>query len=150
MPLSQLPITRLNASLIITFTLMCFAAGCGRSGPPTGRVEGKITYDSKPVTNASVIFSNAERGWLRVATLGADGNYQMDEVNVGDYKVSVQPPEPKMPDEIPGPQAKMTISPGMTSDPANIPRAFHSSLSTPLKAAVASGSNSLNFDLAKP
>jgi hypothetical protein len=149
MLLRQLPIARPKPPLIVVFTLLSFAVGCGTSGPPTGSVDGTITYNAKPVTNANVIFSNSDRGWLRVAPLGSAGDYHMDDVNIGEYKVSVQPPEPKLPDEVSGPQAK-TTAPGAASDPANIPRIFRSPQSTPLKATVAAGSNASNFDLAKP
>src|SRR5262245_32039143 len=49
--------------------------GCGTSGSNTVAVQGRITYDSQPVTEGNVVFENAAHGWLRAAPLDSKGEF---------------------------------------------------------------------------
>jgi hypothetical protein len=122
--------------------------GCGSNGPATGTVEGQITYSNQPVTQANAVFENAERGWAYVATLDAEGRYRLTDVNLAEYKVSIKPVETKGSDETGN--AAGVIATAAGADPANIPKELRSSQTTRLKATVVEGTNSFNYDLAKP
>jgi hypothetical protein len=101
------------------------------------------------VTQGNVVYENAERGLAYVGSLDAEGRYRLADVNLAEYKVCVKPIEPKAPDETSS-SATGVIPATATADPANIPKEFRSSQTTRLKAAVVEGSNSFNYDLAKP
>jgi hypothetical protein len=128
--------------------LLALLSGCGKSGPATGKIEGRITYDGQPVTEGNVIFENSEQGLLAVAPLDGQGQYRMPAVKLAEYLVYVKPIEPKLPDETSG---AGTISTPRNAgvDPANIPHPYRTSQTTPLKATVKEGTNPFDFDLAK-
>lgn len=127
------------------------AGGCGAKGPAVGSVEGQITFDKKPVTEGSVVFSNAQQGLAYVAPLNGEGQYRLANVNLAEYKVSVSPPEVRVPDETSAGNVGLIVTPqGSIPNPANIPSDFRATQSTPLKATVVEGPNRFNYDLAHP
>jgi hypothetical protein len=133
----------------LLLAVVAVIGGCGQSGPPTAAVQGKITIDSKPVTVGNVTFENAERGWLRVATLSPQGEYRLDDVVVAEYKVTVRPPDPRLPDESSTARG-VSVATAVNNDSASIPSRFRSLQSTPLVAKLVEGANQCNFDLAQP
>jgi len=74
---------------------ICFVAGCADSGPNVAKVVGTITYDGKPLSGATVVFS-PESG-ERVGNGGTDenGHYFLgtfeikDGAIVGKHRVAV-------------------------------------------------------------
>lgn len=135
--------------LTVLVALGC-ASGCGDKGPPTGAVQGTITYRGQAVREAFVIFENTAKGWTRSATLNADGSYQHGEVPVAEYVVCVIPPEPKLPDETSGVRVRGdSVAPPPMPDPENIPRRFRTRQSTPLRANIVKGTNRCDFELAR-
>ncbi len=81
---------------------VCFAAmavmlwGCGRSGPKYWAVDGKVTFQGKPVTAGSIRFSNPRMGVDIVTELDAGGNYAIvtgEKMGLpeGTYQVAVVP-----------------------------------------------------------
>jgi hypothetical protein len=130
--------------------LLVGVCGCGSSGPDTGSVDGRIMYQGQPVTEGTVVFENAARGWLRVAPLDEQGEYHIKDVHVAEYSVSVRPPDPKLPNETTGTAKRIVITPSMFPDPANIPKRFRSVDTSPLKTSVVAGTNHVDYDLARP
>jgi hypothetical protein len=124
--------------------------GCGKQGAPTGSVSGHVTFASQPVAQGFVVFENRTQGWLRAVPLDSSGGYQLPEVGVGEYTISVQPPEPERPSESSGTPAQIRAKMATVKiiDPKNIPRPFRSFETTPLKRSVAPGANTFDFDLA--
>lgn len=120
--------------------------GCGSSGPPMGRVSGKITYQGKPVTKGSVSFVSTEPERPNAnGPIGTDGYYSLqttlpgDGAQVGDYLVSISGKSPdELNDPLPGVVVKIKSA---------VPAKFENPATSTLKASVKSGSNSLDFDL---
>jgi hypothetical protein len=79
--------------------LLVFAAGCG-SG--MGQVEGKVSFQGKPLTGAVVLFV-PERGPAAAGTVKEDGSYRLltrrpgDGAMIGRCKVAIFSPEPTRP-----------------------------------------------------
>jgi hypothetical protein len=103
-----------RASCFLGVALLCaFTVGCGPSEEPLVPVEGKITFEGKPLTKGSVGFhpdvarnnlsKNIPHGVI------SDGRYKMmtqprDGAPVGWYKVTVnvtEPSDPKNPYSLP-------------------------------------------------
>jgi hypothetical protein len=137
-----------RASIAAVACALLVFEGCGSRGPATGTVEGKITFNSQPVTQGNVVYENAERGWAYVAPLDAEGRYRLADVNLAEYEVCIRPIEPRVADETSS--STGVIPTTAPVDPANIPKEFRSSQTTRLKATVVEGPNPFNYDLAKP
>ena len=120
-------------------------SGCGGKGPPTGTVQGTVTYQGKAVGEGFVVFENQAKGWTRAAKLNPDGSYEHREVPVAEYVVHVVPPQPELPNETTGFRGGGAAAP--VPDPENIPKKFRTSQSTPLRANVAEGHNRYDFEL---
>ena len=130
--------------MAICVVLGCLS-GCGKHGPPTGTVQGAVTYQKEAVTEGFVIFENQTEGWTRSAKLKPDGSYEHPEVPVGEYVVCIVPPEPKLPDETSGFRGGPTTH--VMPETKNIPKAYREAESTPLRAHVVEDSNTINFEL---
>ncbi len=139
---------RFGVAIVALWLAAC--GGCGTSGPDTVAVQGRVTYDSQPVTEGNVVFENAAHGWLRAAPLDSNGEFRIDDLIIADYVVTVRPPEPKLPNETMGIEGPIVITPAMMPNPTNIPRRFRSADTTPLKASVAADATRFDFDLAHP
>jgi len=134
---------------IVYFLFACALAapcpGCGRPGPPTGEVAGKVTFRGAPVEEGTVTLYNAETGFTAEASLGAGGTFggqgPWQAVPVGTYRVTVTPPmyldssDPKTPPVM------------MEKKVRNIPELYRRDGTTPLTAEVKEGKNELTFDL---
>lgn len=122
------------------------AAGCGSSGPQTGRVSGKITHKGEPLTKGNITFvPNAPDTPNAVSPIGPDGTYELTTSEygrgavVGDYKVAISGLAPSdILDYIPKePVArKSPLSPK-----------YEDTNTSGLTAKVERGSNTYNFDL---
>lgn len=125
--------------------------GCESDGPMTGSARGRITYQSQPVTAGMVVFESPSSALIASADLDADGRYEIADLRVAEYHVSVQPPQPQVPNEsthsIEEIQA-YSRNP-QEPDPKNIPRPVRSTQTTPLRANVVEGENTFDFDLAE-
>ena len=91
-------------SRLLSWSLLCAfglaLCGCGRSRLPTVRVEGKVTWQGKPLTDGTVQFQPVKlaEGMPQrpgLAELGPDGVYHVssfapgDGLLPGDYQVTV-------------------------------------------------------------
>jgi hypothetical protein len=108
-------------------------------------VSGKVTYQGKPVPKGSVTFASTTPGG-RNATgqLDAEGNYKLQTENpgdgalVGDYLVTIYAHDEPILDYIP----KKPIPPKILA-----PTKYEKPETSGLKATVASGSNTFDFEL---
>jgi hypothetical protein len=129
--------------LIITAASLCiFAAGCS-SGPAKGEVHGKVTFKGQPVKDGIVTFLNPKEGGAAEAAIGADGSYAVrGGVAVGEYVVEIKPLM-EIKDTDPG-----KSPPAPVEKPApDIPKKYRMQGTTPLRAAVKTGPNELNFEM---
>src|SRR5262245_10325814 len=89
--------------------------------PELGTVEGKVTYQGKPLEDATIAFHLADGQFVGAKI--KDGNYKVDRVPAGTVKVTVQ------------------------SKKDAIPAKFGVEDATPLKFEVKAGKNTANFEL---
>lgn len=138
------------AGILLTGLVLAATPGCGNRSAPSGSVSGHVTFASQPVGQGFVVFENRAQGWLRAAPLDSSGEYVLPEVGVGEYTISVQPPQPERPSESSGTPAQIRAKMAAVRviDPKNIPRPFRSFETSPLKRSVAPGANTFDFDLA--
>lgn len=146
------PLKAYSSSKLCLLAVLLFvsALGCGSDAPPTGSAQGKITYNSEPVVEGNVVFENRSIGCLRAGALSADGSYTIDDLDVGEYKVSIHPPEPELPNENTiANGGRINVRPVAIPDPENIPKKFRLTEDTPLVVKVTAGDNNqFDFDLA--
>ncbi len=142
---------------VLAGLLLCIAAcctlfiGCGTKGPATSTIDGKITYNSQPVTAGMVVYENISKGWIGAAELDSEGRYRISNIRVGDYTVSIQPPIPKTPNENDSSieEIKAKLATNRPPDPKNIPRPVRNTQTSPLKVSVAGGEQEFSFELSK-
>ena len=81
--------------ILLTFSLLSFAAGCGRDGgPPLAPVNGKVTLYGKPYPNAIVSFTPEGGGPAATSSTDQNGDYELWSAGkkgaaIGKHKVSV-------------------------------------------------------------
>ena len=136
---------RRTSVVALAFAILSLGAlpgGCSK-GPPTGEVQGKVTFKGKPVTEGSVQFLNPKEGGSAGADLNADGTYVIkNPVVVGEYLVIVSPLI-HIVDTDPG-----KSPPAPVEKPApNIPPKYRMQGTTTLKAKVQTGKNIRDFDM---
>jgi len=119
-----------------------FGSGCD-TGPPSGKVRGKVTFKGKPVVEGLVTFMNPKEGGAAEAYLNSDGTYAVgNRVAVGDYQVMITPLT-EMKDTDPGKTPPMKVEKNVP----DVPRKYRMPGSTPLTATVKQGENEFNFDM---
>lgn len=125
----------------------CWLAGCGSSEPGADKVTGSVvitvTADGTPVTQGSVNLANPATGEGGGGSLDETGTVTIDRVTVGEYTVTILPPEP---DPVP-PEPGQPAPPD--PDDGSIPPQYRTESTSPLKAKVEEGENSFNFALEK-
>jgi hypothetical protein len=77
----------MRAALVLAIAVL---TGCGDGGGATTSVQGKITYEGKPVTTGVINFQPA-RGQPLGGGIQADGSYAFD-LPPGDYRVRIDAP----------------------------------------------------------
>jgi hypothetical protein len=82
--------------------LSCGIIFCGcHSKEPVGKVTGKVTFQSQPVSEGIVLFRNITKGISMTCVLRPDGSYTVATAKgaglpLGVYEVSVCPPPRKI------------------------------------------------------
>jgi hypothetical protein len=109
------------------------AFGCG--GPAPGTLEGRVTFQGKPVTDNHVAFFSPEAGVGASAELDTDGRFRVaGAVTPGRYAVWIEPPPRASPlENLPPPKA------------GPVPMKYRRQETTDLTVDVAGGRN--RFDL---
>jgi hypothetical protein len=132
--------------------LLLVLAGCGTAKEPVVRVQGRVTFQGQPVTNALVIFQKEDSAEAVFAELNAEGGFQIATHNraglpAGRYRVAVKP--------VPGADSPPPLA-GMEKDAPpprphpHIPAKFHTVESSGLTITVAMGSaGPLELDLGR-
>lgn len=115
--------------------------GSGKDVKPTGKVSGKVTVQGQPVVKGTVTFEMKTGGTAMSSQLDPTGSFAIaDPVPVGNYTVSVTPPEPS-PDDAATPG-------GGVATKANIPQKYRNTSTSDLTMDVKAGDNPpQTFDL---
>ena len=130
--------SRTSIALLI-FACMTVTVGCsGGSGEPLpelGTVQGTVTFDGAPLAGARVVFT-PEAGRISTGTTDAQGKYELSYSSnargavLGKHSVAIAVEE-----DMDLPADKQTVIPAQYN------------VNTTLSAEVASGENTVNFDL---
>ena len=130
-------------SLACLLFFICGFTGCGSRGRPdipTGTVMGEVMFKDQPVQEGLVNFEAPGTGSAAQAVI-ADGKFEVPvPLLVGEYKVTVMPPDPAPPQ--PGKKY-------VTANPKDIPKKFRNPKTSDLFADVAEGQNTFTFDLSQ-
>jgi len=117
-------------------------AGCS-SGPPGGKVQGKVTFKGQPVKEGLVTLLNPTEGGAYEAKISADGSYAIENpVAIGEYLVVVTPPV-EIVDTDPGKSPPAPVEKNMP----DIPKKYRMQGTTPLKVSVKAGPNEFHIDM---
>lgn len=133
---------KLNRKRTIAAAFCCLAlAGCG-GGPPTGQVEGKVTFQGQTLDTGEVRLV-ASQG-AAVGKIQPDGTFtaqwkRSPNIPVGEYRVAITPPQPPLPPSADAPTE-------MTKDP-RFPKKYQRTATTPLVVSVAVGSNTYELKM---
>jgi hypothetical protein len=117
--------------------------GC-RPRVERGRISGKVTYESQPVPEGLVLFSNVEKGIHMTASLKAGGVYEIITAEgkglpLGTYQVCVCPPLNQPTND---PNARLKTY-------ANIPAKYSRFETSGLTLNVQSGQNTLDVAMTR-
>jgi hypothetical protein len=157
---------RCSAAWLAVAALLLALPACGRSRPPVAPVSGRITLDGRPVTTGVVFFYPAA-GRMATGQIDADGRYRLgtftptDGALLGSHQVVIesrtveqtfaQPPPAaaELPAEAPEAvrremEAGMLLREKVTWI---VPEHYAAESTTPLRADVKPGRNSIDFDL---
>ena len=110
-----------------------------------GRIVGKVTFQSKPISEGLVVFNNTEKGIYMTAKLKEDGSYQVLTAKGAGlplltYQAAVCPPL------IDAPPGKFSSPPKVSQFP-NIPRKYRDPKTAGLTLQVHEGENRFDIDM---
>lgn len=132
----------------------CFAAcaGCGPGRPATATVQGKVTYQGKPVVEGTIVFY-PEKGRPATGTLAPDGSYRLttfdanDGAMLGPHRVTIEARR-ITPTMIPaGDDPESAGAHGPPKVEWLLPEKYAGRDSSPLTAEVKPGRNDIDFDI---
>jgi hypothetical protein len=113
--------------------------GCRGDRPAAGKLYGKVTYRSQPLTDAEIHLRCRETGVNASAPLDTDGRYSVAyPVRVGTYQVTIIPPPVYA---VPG------QPPPTPRENPNIPKKYRSEGTSGLTVTVKEGKNEFNVDM---
>lgn len=143
--LPALKIWRLIFFQFVSISLigMIFLSGCN-SEPPVivGDIEIVVTFSGDAVKQGNVNLAGIGRAEGGTAKLNESGTVLIKGIKVGKYKVYVSPPQLQAP--VPD-LAKGGFKPAPV--PKDIPKLFHTEITSPLTIEVKEGENIFTFDL---
>ena len=116
---------------------VCWCAGCGPGAPPTGSISGKVTFNGAPVTTGVITLVNEQAGLGASGELDGSGNYRIESIRTGEYKVAVHRPPPP-----PGSGPEI-----LKNWKLNIPDKYQDIESSGLTATIEEGENTADFGL---
>jgi len=139
----------------VAILLIAGVVGCGKSGPETAPVSGKVTVDGKVVAGAAVMFLPIAGGRPATGVTDAEGVFRLetfkdfDGAVLGDHTVTVSLPETG---GGPGTKTAEGITISGTSEPAAAPAStgyekYAKPAESGLKATVSRQTAPLTFDL---
>jgi len=140
----------------MSLALVLFA-GCSKS---KGTITGKVTLkDGTPVPVGNITFWGADNRPAGGSQLKSDGTYNIADAPVGDVKVTIETPPPRMgPVNMPKPPEGMSMPKEMlpkeggdAADPTKkvvpVPAKYKTAGDTPLTYTIVKGTQEKNFTL---
>lgn len=129
-----------HLSRLTWILLLLILPGCGDS-QSTGTPHGKVTYDGKPVPDATIQLQSAETGHAAATPVNAQGEFRFEEpVPVGEYMVSINPAY-----EAPvAGEGDENFTPPERPD---IPERYRSGAGSELKVTVEEGEHALDIQM---
>ena len=119
---------------------MIVVAGCSPANP-TGKLQGTVTFEGQPVTNATVQIQSPTTGEAAAAELDAGGKYAFDQpVPVGEYQVTIVP-------TYQGPVAGEETPNFKPPERKDIPERYRMISADGLKVTVSPGNSTSDFAL---
>lgn len=135
----------LRRTFVAVLAMICGSlmgcSGSPHSDNPTAPATITITYGGEAVTGAQVDLNNDQTGLGAGGTLDSNGKVVLTEVPLGQYVVTVLPPEGN-----PLPSETGEPAPA-TEQRHNVPEKVRSPQTSPLKVEVKEGANDFTFDL---
>lgn len=138
---------------LLALPCLLLAAGCGQRGPALQPVEGFVTLDGSPCSDALIGFSPIGEGLPAVGRTGADGSYRLTVAQggrphagttVGEYAVTIEKkeliPEPQPDNGLPNPPKYRDV----------VPEAYGDQTTSSFRVTVRKGRNAgpdFNFDV---
>ncbi|MGI9427972.1 MAG: hypothetical protein ACR2NM_04900 [Bythopirellula sp.] len=125
------------------------AAGCAQK-EEIGVIEGIVTCNGQPVTNATLFFRDHDRGIHIMADVQEDGGYQVFTAGgrglpLGEYRVSVVPTGPEI--ETDPETGDLSVSRATGNKGPEIPMQYQDVKTSGLVAKVASGRNKFDIEM---
>ena len=133
------------------------SSGCGPKRPPTATVGGRVTYLGKPVPEGRIMFYPDDGRRPAMGVINSDGSYRLttfdskDGALLGRHRVTIKAVRVVggMPvNELGGQPGN--LSPSAAQLPTLewiVPEKYSRPDSSPLKAEVKPGENTINFDI---
>ncbi len=126
--------------LVAMAGLIIFASGCSASAP-TGTLQGKVTYEDKPVTAATLQFQSSQTGAAIAANVDPNGSYKIETpVALGTYSAIVLPFND-------APPAGSTPTPPKPKERPDIPTIYRASNTSPLTVTIKAGVNTFDVKM---
>jgi hypothetical protein len=94
------------AGFVLSFLVL--ATGCSSSGT----VSGKVTYQTRPLTGGTVLFTSPQGKGTRRAEIGEDGSYTIANMPTGPVKIAVDTRSAQEPPPATEGQPNMKLPPG--------------------------------------
>jgi hypothetical protein len=140
---------------LFLFLQLPILSGCGSQQPTVARVHGRIIYQGKPVAVGQIMFY-PETGRPAIGTIGPDGAYKLttfpdksgDGALLGKHRVTIESTrmiggmQPKSVED-----ESRAFRGGIPRIEWLVPEIFSQLGTTPLKAEVKPGENTIDFDL---
>lgn len=147
----------MNRKTVSLFALSAAVAatclGCGKKGPETFSVAGRVTFEGKPVPEGRIVFY-PERGRPAMANIEPDGVYRLTTFKPGDgapagrYRVTIDAKQVSAPTQAKSIQDEIRVGPaGPTTVKWLVPEKYSNPDTSPLKAEVKPERNTIDFDL---
>jgi hypothetical protein len=146
---------RLHRHRIARFVGFALAAlalwGCGRSGPRYWPVNGKVTFQGKPVAKASIRFISLKLGVDVLAKLDADGKYEVvsgKKMGLPEetYQVAITPEVDISNVKVTKTGLVVAVAPP-PPPPRNIPERYHEPVTSGLTMTVKPETNTFEVDM---
>ena len=147
--------------VVLLSLVLAALTGCGKKRPETTPIEGVVTFQGKPLTEADVMFAPQQSGWPSTGKTDSQGRFRLttfqqnDGAVEGEYNVIVA----KFASTAASPDAKLAPSgSGRANAPSSlddqpvaikwlIPQRYGNAKTSGLSAKVAVGGDELRFDL---
>jgi hypothetical protein len=133
-------------ALCLCTTLAGISGGCATEDPhpPTVPVEGKVTYEGKPLPKGTVTFQ-PDGGRPAVGEIQPDGTYRLS--TFGDKDGAIAGTHKVMIISNTGDSSKMPSTPGYVTPKDLIPKKFGDLRTSGLEVSVSKDKKSYDFDL---